>query len=103
MKRTLLFTLLLLLPSTTFAQKAVQDQLIKLDKQWSEATVKRNTKTLDRILANDYTYTDFDGETGTKSKMLKDMAAHHAMELEAMESSDYQVRVYGSTAVMTHL
>ena len=103
MKRTLLFTLFLLLPSTAFAQKGVQDQLIKLDKQWSAATVSRDTKTLNRILANDYTYTDFDGETGTKSKMLKDMAAHHAMELEAMESSDYQVRVYGSTAVMTHM
>jgi hypothetical protein len=103
MKRTLLFTLFLLLPSTALAQKGVQDHLIQLDKEWSAATVKRDAKTLNRILASDYTYTDFDGQTGTKAKMLKDMAAHHAMELEAMESSDYQVRVFGSTAVMTHM
>lgn len=104
MKRILLFTLfLLVLPSSTFAQTSVRDQLIKLDKEWSAATVKGDTKTLDRILASDYTYTDFDGQAGTKAQMLKDMAAHHAMELEAMESSDYQVKVYGSTAVMTHL
>jgi hypothetical protein len=105
MKRILLLTIFLFLfsPSSTFAQKAVQDYLIKLDKQWATATVNRDMKTLNSILADDYTYTDFDGETGTKSKMLKDMAAHHAMELEAMDSSDYKVRVYGSTAVMTHL
>ena len=103
MKRILLFTIFLLSPSVTMAQKAVHDQLIKLDKEWSAATARRDTKTLNRILADDYTYTDFDGQKGTKSTMLKDMAAHHAMEQEAVESSDYQVRVFGSTAVMTHL
>lgn len=103
MKRFLLFTLFLLLPSTTFAQKDVQGYLIKLDKEWSSATVKRDAKTINRIVAEDYTYTDFDGQTGTKAMMMKDAAAHHAMELEAMESSDYKVRVFGSTAVMTHM
>lgn len=103
MKRILLFTFFLLLPSTAFAQKDVQDHLIKLDKEWSYATVKRDEKTINRILANDYTYTDFDGQTGTKATMMKDSSAHHAMELEAMESSDYKVRVFGSSAVMTHM
>lgn len=104
MKRMLILTIFVLSSSiSAVAQKAVQDHLIRLDKQWSAATVSRDTKTLNRILADSYTYTDFDGETGTKYKMMNDMAAHHAMELEAMESSDYKVRVYGTTAVMTHL
>src|SRR5688500_4782249 len=81
----------------------VEAQLIKLDKEWGAASARADMKTLDRILANNYTYTDLDGRVGNKAEMFKDMKESQARGIEALESSDYQVKVYGNTAVMTHL
>jgi len=81
----------------------VEEQLIKLDKEWGAASARADMKTLDRILANNYTYTDLDGRVGNKVEMFRDMKASQAMGVEALESSDYQVKVYGNTAVMTHV
>ena len=110
MKRILVLSILILsCAAIGLAQKAahsassVEQQLIRLDKEWAAATVRRDLKTINRILAANYTYTDFDGQVGTKEQMLSDMKANQAMALEALDSSDYKIKVYGNTAVMTHL
>lgn len=112
MKRTLtavVFTLLF--ASVVYGQgarayvtqeKNVQEQLIALDKEWAAATARGDAGTISRILADDYAFTDLDGSVGTKADLLKDLKEGSAKEHPALKNDDYTVRVYGSTAVMTH-
>jgi len=81
----------------------VEQQLIRLDREWGAASSSGDTKALNRLLAANYTYTDFDGRVGTKAEMLRDVKSNHANKMESLEASDYKVQVYGNTAVMTHL
>lgn len=80
----------------------VEQQLIRLDKEWGAASSHGDAKALNRLLADNYTYTDFDGRVGTKAEMLRDLKANQANKVESLEAADYKIQVYGSTAVMTH-
>jgi len=106
MKRIFTITIFTILFATlALAQKGgdVKQQLIKLDKEWAAATAKGDVKALDRILADDYIYTDLDGSIGTKAELLKDLKANSKMSHPPLETDDYSIRVYGTTAIMTHL
>lgn len=82
--------------------KSVQEQLIALDKEWATATARGDANTISRILADDYAFTDIDGSVGTKADLLKTLKEGNAKEHPALTNDEYTVRVYGSTAVMTH-
>lgn len=81
----------------------VEQQLIRLDKEWGAASTRNDAKAMGRLLADNYTYTDLDGRAGTKAEMLRDLKASQANSVESLEASDYKIQVYGNTAVMTHL
>lgn len=100
-----------LFASAAFAQTArshaaqaggVREQLIALDKEWAAATSRGDARAIDRILADDYTYTDLDGSIGTKAELLRSVRAGGTKGHPAVTNDDYALRVYGTTAVMTH-
>lgn len=81
----------------------VEQELIRLDKEFAAASARGDAKALGRILADNYTFTDFDGRVSKKADALANLKGNEANKIEASETSDYQVQVYGNTAVMNHL
>ena len=77
---------------------SVEQELIKLGKEWADALVKSDLAFLDTILADDYMSTDSEGTVANK-----------AQEIAALKSGDYvlvstvldniKVHVYGDAAV----
>lgn len=104
MKRILTIVLFTILCATSaLSQRGVKEQLIKLDQEWAAAAARGDAKILTRILASDYRYTDLDGTVGTKAQLLKEAGATSKMSHPSLTTEDYDIQVYGNTAVMTHL
>lgn len=98
-------TLALALPSLALGQvrsNEMQDAVLKLEKEFSQAIVKNDVEAVGRFLADDWIIIDPDGgiiDRATFLGVLKSGALTHEM----MESDDTRVRIYGNTAIVTAL
>jgi len=81
----------------------VAKRIVELEQQWAAAQQKGDRAVLNRLLADDYKYTDLNGATGTKAELLASLQPAGGSNPSAPETaSKYEVRVYGDTAVVTH-
>ncbi len=106
MKPVFLALLLLTASNALFAQtksdKAAAKQLVQLEHDWSQADVKKDAATLNRILAEDWAGIDFQGTLLTKAEVLKQVGLHSdATETESTELGDMKIRIFGSTALVS--
>ncbi|HZQ55975.1 MAG TPA: nuclear transport factor 2 family protein [Bryobacteraceae bacterium] len=76
----------------------VQQSLLQLEREWSNAMAKNDAQTIDRIEAADFAYV-LDGMRGDKQMDLAD-ARSKAFSGSA-ELLDMKARVYGDAAVVT--
>jgi len=86
-----------------FAQQksgSVEQALLKLEQNWTNANVKADVAFLDRILADDYTWTDNDGVLWTKAQNLAAIKSGE-LKIPSMVTDDMKVRIYGDAAVVT--
>lgn len=77
----------------------LKQMFTKLENEWAKADNSKDTKVLDRILADDWTYL---GATGvaTKAQHMADLkSGGGGLEFETL--ADIKVRVFGDTAVVT--
>jgi ketosteroid isomerase-like protein len=77
----------------------LEQMFTKLENEWAKADNSKDTKVLDRILADDWTYL---GATGVQNKAqhLADLkSGGGGLEFETL--GDVKVRVFGDTAVVT--
>ena len=106
MKRILiLIALVITLPSPAFAQNRkneVQEELLKLEKEFAQAITKNDTEAIGRILADDWVIIDPDGGIIDRTRFLG-VIKSGALTHEMMESEDDSVRIYGDTAVVMGL
>jgi ketosteroid isomerase-like protein len=65
-----------------------------------EAVRDKDAAALERILADDYTYTDSRGGVSNKADSLR-QARTGSGRMKAFHTSDAKARVYGDTAVIT--
>jgi Domain of unknown function (DUF4440) len=79
---------------------SVEQTLIQMEQDWSQADIKKDSATLDRILAEDWIGIDFEGTVLNKAQALKGIASDSG-SLQTTVLRDVKVRVYGSTAVVT--
>jgi ketosteroid isomerase-like protein len=79
----------------------VERELRQMTSEWVEALVKRDVATLDRIMADDCTFT-YPLEGDTKEQFIADVQAGD-LEVNALTRENVQVRIYGHTAVVTGL
>src|SRR5438445_10843941 len=110
MKRILMLVVLTMATSSfTLAQMAAdksapkgktEQELIKLEQDRAQATVKGDTAFLDKYTADDYTFITPRGALRTKAQVLADLKSGE-IKLEGYDLGDLQVRVYGDTAVVT--
>jgi ketosteroid isomerase-like protein len=77
-----------------------QKALAKLDADYQKAVEQNDTKTMARILADDFILVEGDGTVSTKADLLKD-AAGGKTKYEHQVDSERTIRVWGDTAVVT--
>ena len=70
------------------------------EKAWADATMKGDAAALERVLADDLTYTHSSGRSETKAEFINALRSG-AMKYEAIEYGEMKVRVYGNTAILT--
>ena len=72
----------------------------KLNRQWMESYVRRDTDFLERYLADDYVSTFPDGAVLDKNGEIEALKSG-AVALIEMTPSEMKVRIYGEAAVIT--
>jgi hypothetical protein len=77
-------------------------QLIRLDHEWTDAEIRNDVAVIGRVLAEDFISVSPVGSVADKQQFLRDYSSGD-LKIASEQLSDYRVRLYGKTAVMTHL
>lgn len=88
--------------TTMTPNQTMQEELLRLEKEFAQAVVKNDADAVGRFLADDWIIVDPDGRIIDKSRFLG-VIKSGALSHEIMESDDLRVRLYGNTAVVTAL
>jgi predicted ester cyclase/ketosteroid isomerase-like protein len=81
-------------------EENVKQELIRLEKEWADGYVKRDLTVLDRMEAENFVGTDFDGNIYSKAKDLEEVKGGVFM-MESWVCPEMKVYLYGETAVVT--
>ena len=74
--------------------------LQKLEREWADAVKRRDVRFISQIQADDFEFTGPAGEVWTKTRSL-DFIRAGMLEIRSFELSEFKVRVYGDTAVVS--
>lgn len=110
MKRILVVAVLVIAASSlTFGQKKdksnkqsgnAEQALMQIEREWSEAVVKRDVAILERLYADEYTFTDHDGRVLNRAQDIAEIKSGD-VKLESIVPDEMKVHVYGDAAVVT--
>jgi len=95
--------LVLFLAVTIQAQttsKSIEEELIKLENQWSDAMVKMDLAFLDRHVSDEYVEWSPYGSSMTKADLIASLKSGD-LKVLSMAVDDIKARVYADTAVVT--
>lgn len=84
-------------PVAASQKSEVEQELMKLEREWLEALKQRDAAVLDRIQADEFIYTVGEGRFGNKADALADLLQ---LALDSISSEVITTRVYGDTAVV---
>lgn len=87
-------------PAKKATTASVVKLLLQMERDWSQAGVRKDAKTMDRILADDWVSVDFHGKTINKAQAMAELKATAATG-QSLELGDMKVRVFGDAAVVT--
>lgn len=87
-------------PAAASPTENVEQALIKLEREWAEALVKADTATLDRLMADDWSMTTWDGQIRTKAQSIEEVKSG-VVKFEAANVDNLKVRTFGDVAVVT--
>src|SRR5947209_8490529 len=79
---------------------SVEQILIQMEHDWSDADLHKDAMALKRILADDWIGIDFEGTVLNKEEALRGVVSDSG-SLESTVLRNMKVRVYGNTAVVT--
>lgn len=106
-QRTVLFltTVVALLGFSQIAAHAannsmVEQEILKTLEQRGEAQVQRDYATLERLMADECTYTHASSQTQSKAEFIGDLKTGKRV-YKALKNTDLHVIVYGRTAILT--
>jgi ketosteroid isomerase-like protein len=80
----------------------VEEELLKLEKEFARAIVKNDAEAIRQFLADEWVIIDADGGIIEKARFLG-VVESGALIHEMMESDDVEVRIYGDSAVVSGL
>jgi ketosteroid isomerase-like protein len=72
------------------------EEMTKIEENWNEATLKKDAKALDLILAEEYTYVDDQAGRLNKEQTISDVTSGKTVFLEPGKISDVEVQDYGA-------
>jgi len=88
-------------PASSAAEPTHEEEIVlRVQREWMEATRDNDAAALDRILADDYTFTDSRGRVSNKADSLR-YARAARNHMKAFYTSDEKARVYGDVAIVT--
>ena len=76
-----------------------EEELIALSNDWDRAMVRNDADAIGRYMADDWTIVGPDGSMSDKATFLG-LVKSGALAHDVMESEDFRIRNYGSTAVV---
>ncbi len=79
---------------------SAEQELLKLEQDWTNANVKADVAFLEQILAEDWVFTDPEGVVWTKAQSLAVLKSGED-KIASMVPDDMKARVYGDAAVVT--
>ena len=79
----------------------IEQQLRQMNDEWVKALVRRDTITLDRIIADDFVFT-YPLEGDDKTQFINDVVSG-ALNVQHLSRENVSVRIWGDTAVLTGL
>ena len=74
-------------------------QVMQAEREWTEAHLRGDMETLARLMADDYTKIESDGSVSDKTAMLAKYTSE-TRYWEKAQGDEYDVRVYGDTALV---
>lgn len=77
-----------------------EQAVLRVQREWMEAVRDKDAAALDRILADDYTYTDSRGGVTNKADSLR-QTRNQNDQMKAFHTSEEAARVYGDVAIVT--
>jgi Domain of unknown function (DUF4440) len=77
-----------------------EQQVLKFEQEWADASVRRDTVALERIEADDYTLTDSAGTVWTKAQDISNYK-DGTLQFDSLKNEDLRVRIYIGGAVVT--
>ena len=72
--------------------------LLKLEREWIEAFKNRDKAALERILADDFIFTDDEGQVYGKTQYIE--AVTQVIKVGSYAVDDHTIRVYGDTGIV---
>ena len=104
MRRLVLFSMMLALAPSMLAQSAagkVEQQVLQAEKDRFAAMVKGDRPALEKLLADDLTYTHSSALFESKEQFIKSVTSGNIDYVSIVPSeSDWKVRVNGNTAIV---
>ena len=104
MRRLVLFAMMLALAPSMLAQSAagkVEQQVLQAEKDRFAAMIKGDRPALEKLLADDLTYTHSSALFESKEQFIKSVTSGNIDYVSIVPSeSDWKVRVNGSTAIV---
>lgn len=76
-----------------------REEVLKAEEEWTQAHLKTDTETIDRLMHPDYTIIKPNGDVWDKKTALASYVPGKRDWTEA-SSSDHMVRIYGETAIV---
>ncbi len=77
-----------------------REEILELEKERNQAIISGNAGALERMTSDDYTFITLRGELRTKAEIVEGFKSG-SFHYDSRQISDLNVRVYGSTAVVT--
>ena len=75
------------------------DEVKQMEKRYTDALMKRDLATLEKIWSHDYTFTNGQGKLLSRAERLENVKTG-ATEIQSADERDVQVRVYGGDAAV---
>jgi hypothetical protein len=84
---------------------SVEQTLMQMERDWcqtgmNKANLDKDTKTLDRIMADDWIGLDYQGTSRTKAQALASLKSGSSTT-QSLDLGPMKVRVFGTTAIVT--
>ena len=81
-----------------YKKGSVEEQLVALDKAWTQAELKGDRRAAGALLGADFVGTTQRGEIENKAQYLANVTANSDM----VKADDYKIAIHGNIAIMTH-